>query len=857
MCNGPAALMPGGARLRAAKVRRPALLASAAFLALVACGPARAADPTPTAATPNAATPSPATPAVGYDPQDTVVQQVIVTGSRNLTGVLEKRDSDVAFGLDKPLVDTPRSVTAISDQLLDRYDIKTVYDFTAVAAGTYTGSYFGVPGSLNIRGTIADTYFMGFQQITNIATYPTPVDASSNVDLVRGPPSPAYGAGQIGGYLNFVPKSALGNDAKYLSQPTGAMSLTYGSYNQREATLEGGAPFTLAGRPAGVYAFLEGIDSDSYYIGQHPKSLTAQLTFNTDLGANWSLSASAQYINSTGDLKDLGWNRVTQNLIDNGQYVSGTALTPIVQPGQSFITFADFAAANARAAGGIQQYVLPAFGVFATPNQYTELNPATVRLVTLSPRQTAISPDDINNADTPLFYVGLSRALGESGTLKLESFTQYLDALNYQSVGFATRFRTTVNEERITYEDKRDFGEALTLRSMIGASYRFTDAHSDAYLNSGVNVQDRWDLSQPQTPDEIFNAVFALPNHDGYQWDNATMSRQQDLGFFLLEDLLLFQHLDITGGVRDDNYRLTSIDTGPYADASGAPYTINATTGLPNAYWLSTHSSPVSYNISGSIPNQYLVPYITYARSYSLNVDQGDAIIPALIYDNSAIGASTLAEVGAKTSQLGGRLYVAFDFYRQENQYLGAHSSGIESQVGEGFEAELRYLVNQFLGITGTVTDQHVRQLGSGDGSGPFLVLTPAEAGITGVQGYGGMFETNAKFLGLGNGYDLHTTPRLSASLFATFDYHRAWGLTGGFTYNSWTGGSIPGSIRLPAYTLVKVGAYLMIKGIRADLYVDNLFDQRYFIAEYDVDTNASVLPGVGREVHFKLSKRF
>ena len=55
----------------------------------------------------------------------------------------------------------------------------------------------------------------------------------------------------------------------------------------------------------------------------------------------------------------------------------------------------------------------------------------------------------------------------------------------------------------------------------------------------------------------------------------------------------------------------------------------------------------------------------------------------------------------------------------------------------------------------------------------------------------------------------------------------------------------------------MKVGAYLMIKGIRADLYVDNLFDQRYFIAEYDVDTNASVLPGVGREVHFKLSKRF
>ena len=798
-----------------------------------------------------------ATPPTVAGSQDVVVQQVVVTGARNLTGVLEKRNSDAAFGVNKPLVDTPRSVTVINDQLLDRYNIKTVYDFTAVAAGTSTGSYFGIPGSLNVRGTIADTYFMGFQQITNIATYPTPVDASSSVDLVRGPPSPAYGAGQIGGYLNFIPKSALENDARYLNQPTGAMSLTYGSYNQREGTVEGGAPFTLAGRQAGIYVFLEGTDSDSYYIGQHPKGLTAQVTLNVDLGPSWDLSASAQYIDSTGYLKDLGWNRVTQNLINNDQYISGSALMPIVQPGQQFITIADYQAANAKAPGGIQQYVLPALGVLATPNQYTELNPATVRLVKLSPRQTAISPDDINNANTPLLYLGLSHVFGTSGTLKLESFTQYLDALNYQSVGFATRFRTTVNEERITYDDKRDFGAALKMESVIGASYRFTDAHSDAYLNSGVGSQDRWDLSQPQTSDEIFNAVFGMPNHDGYQWDNATVSRQQDLGLFLLEDLLLFQHLDITGGVRDDNYWLDSIDTGPFADVSGAPYTINANTGRPNAYWLTSHSNPISYNISASFPNPYLVPYITYAKSYSLNVDQGDAIIPALIFNNSAIGSSTLAEVGAKTSQFGGRLYGAFDFYRQENQYLGAHSSGIESQVGEGFEAELRYLVNQFLGITGTVTDQHVRQLGAGGGSGPFLVLTPAEAGITGIQGYAGEFETNAKFLGLGNGYNLHTTPRLSASLFATFDYHRSWGLTGGFTYNSWTGGSIPGSIRLPAYTLVKAGAYLMIKGIRADLYVDNLFDKRYFIAEYDVDSNASVLPGIGREVHFKLSKHF
>jgi iron complex outermembrane receptor protein len=778
--------------------------------------------------------------------QDDNLQEIVVSAP-NLAGVVQERDSATTFGIDKPLVDTPRAVTALSDDLLDRYNIKTVYDFTAVAAGTYTGSFFGVPGSLNVRGTNADTYFMGFQQITNIATYPTPISASSNIELVRGPASPIYGAGQIGGYMNFIPKSSLGDDAKYVSGPTGGASLTVGSYNQKEATLEGATPFALGGRQAGLYGFVQVVDSDSFYIGQHPKNQTAQLTLNSELGSNWSLSATAQFINSTGYLKDVGWNRVTQNLIDNGEYISGTALMPIVQPGQGYITLADYAAANAKAAGGIQQYVLPAFGVFATPNPYTELNPATIQLVKLSPRQTEISADDINNANTPILYVGLTRSFADIGTLKLESFSQYLDALNYQSSGFATLFRTTVNEERITFEQKISFGDNVLLQSAKGLSFRYTHALSDLYLNSGVNSQDRWDLSKPQTPDEIFNAVFATPGFGGYQWDNATVSRQSDIGVFLMTDALLFKHLDVTAGIRYDDYWLRSVDNGPYASING----------VGQFQRFGSSANPVSYNISVSFKNPYVVPYYTYAKSYSLNVDQGDAIIPSLIAGKSAIGGSTLYEAGLKTSQFGGRLFASADVYRQRNQYLDPYDGGIDSQQSQGLESELRYLATKELGLTGAVTFQHVQQLASGNGSGPFLILTPAQAGIAGIEGYGGEFESNAKFVGLGNGYPLHATPGFTSSLFATYDSRNQWGLTAGATYNSWTGGSLPGSIRLPAYTLVKAGAYAVYHRMRADLYVDNLFNQTYFIAASGVDANASVLPGIGREIHLKLSARF
>jgi iron complex outermembrane recepter protein len=777
--------------------------------------------------------------------QGTSLEEIVVTAA-NLNGVVQEKDSPVAFGIDKALVDTPRSVTAISDLLLDRYDIKTVYDFTAVAAGTYTGSYFGVPGSINIRGTMADNYFNGFQQITNFATYPTPVDASSNIELVRGPPSPAYGAGQVGGYMNFIPKSALSPSASYLSEPTAAISATVGSYSQKEATLEGGLPLKVGNNDAGVYGFAEVVDSGSYYLGQHPETQVAQLTFTTNMGSRWSLAATTQYIHSDGYLKDLGWNRVTQNLIDNNEYTSGSALTPIVQPGQPFITVADFQAASANTQAGIQQYVLPTFGVFAVPNQYTELNPATVRTVYLSPRVTDVSTYDINRASTPILYLGVTGDFGESGRLKLESFSQYLDALNYQSPGFATLFHTTVTEERISYDDKRHFNGTLFLQSLVGVSYRYTHALSDQYLDSGVNVQDRRDLSQPITPDEIFNAVFAAPGMDGYQWDNSVTSKQSDIAAFLLEDALFLEHLDLTMGVRSDNYSLKSDDAGTLATKPGA-----------SPVWSSESSSPMSYSVSLAVKNPWVVPYVTYARSYSLNIDQGDAVDPSFLADHTAIGESTLREVGLKTSQFGGRLFAAVDLYRQENEYVDVYDHSIDAQQSEGFEGELRYLATKYFGLTGAVTTQHVRQLGSGAGSGPFLVITPQQAGTTGVLGYGGMFESNAAYLGLGNGYALHTTPQFTASLFATYDNGGRWGLTGGAIYNSWTGGSLPGSIRLPSYALVKAGAYGILAGVRADFYVDNVLDRRYFIAEYDVDSNASVLPGIGREWHFKLSKKF
>jgi len=75
--------------------------------------------------------------------------------------------------------------------------------------------------------------------------------------------------------------------------------------------------------------------------------------------------------------------------------------------------------------------------------------------------------------------------------------------VGYQSTGFPTLFRTTVNEECFSCSVKRQLNEVLSLRSLVGLSYHYTHALSDRYLNDRVDGQDRRDLSKPITLDKI------------------------------------------------------------------------------------------------------------------------------------------------------------------------------------------------------------------------------------------------------------------------------------------------------------------------------------------------------------------
>ena len=251
--------------------------------------------------------------------EDFVVSEV----TDDLT-ILPSEPSDGAFGLDLTLLETPRSVTEVSADLIKSYGLRSVDDLVRLTPGAFTSSFFGIRGAMDIRGAAADNYFRGFRRIANPGAFNTIVRGAESLEVLRGPVSPLYGHGSVGGQLNYSPKTSKSETAKYITSPTGRVDATLGSYDQKLLAVEYGAPFTTpGGKQAGVYFFGEVEKSGSFYKGYAPTSELAQLAFDMDFSENTTLEFGIQY-QTSDSVQVPGWTRVTQELVDSGQYITGT-----------------------------------------------------------------------------------------------------------------------------------------------------------------------------------------------------------------------------------------------------------------------------------------------------------------------------------------------------------------------------------------------------------------------------------------------------------------------------------------------------------------------------------------------------
>ncbi len=771
-------------------------------------------------------------------------EDILVTADR--VGLLEQRPTQTAFGLDLPSLETPRAISIVSDTTIERYAIEDIDDFITTTPGTFGGSFFGVPGSISIRGSISETYFRGFKRTLNNGLFPTPIGSAERVEIIRGSTPVIYGAGRIGGLLNLQPKAAKTNDGKAYDRIEGAAEITVGSFDKFNLSGELIVPTSIGAMDGGLALYAEVEDSGSYYNGRDPRHELVQADFNQDLGNGWSLVFGGMYFNSRGYLQTPGWNRLTQDLIDNGTYITGadTDLTDTNGDGQLNLSEVDAAVGTFFGSSNIRTFI--DFGVFGFPDAYAL--DSGVGTSTLDPRNVFLADQDIARSETITLYGDLAKQFGDGSTAMLQVFYDEVDGTLNQTFGFAARHEMDVLEVRGSYTREFQLSDTLVIDTHLTASHRRYESRLREQFLSGYLVLDRRDLSVGPTPNDIFATPLTDPS---IPWDSDFDSRWSDTGASLLADIQ-WGELSLLLGGRFDHYDVNTSDAG--VTTFGAPTQAEASDSD------FSYSASLSWRSSAGV-----TPYITYAEGAEPLYNSNGGISPGPASQDSFLFGSQLLELGVKFELLDRRLSGSLAYYDQTRRLIDPFQN-VNEEAAEGFEAEVRFLVNDNVSLTGAATFQQfeIAPPGAcGSGNGEFVVISPTHPTvnafgqtISGAQGYGGLFAAlNASCLPeLQDGYERTIIPDTVLSGFATytsdpFGPDMVIGGTFGATYVGETSGKTVTGVSLPDYTLFRAAGFAEMGRFSLTATVENLFDKRYFQPLQGVYEEVAALPGQGRTV--------
>ena len=253
------------------------------------------------------------------------LEDLVTYGAGDPNFVLPNQPIEGVLGFSKSILETPRSATVVSSEMISELSISEVADLARIAPSTNTVTRWGVQGNIDIRAMTADTYFRGMKRIEPQGNSRTVLGANDQIEVVRGPAPAYFGSGKIGGYTNMTPKSGRSRQGAYLEEDEGFVQGIFGSYGKREVSLGFGGPINLTGnseRRGGYYIYGLEEDSQSFYENIPIGQKILQGAISQELTESWRLETgfNLQETRTAGGFM----TRITQDLIDNGNYWGGT-----------------------------------------------------------------------------------------------------------------------------------------------------------------------------------------------------------------------------------------------------------------------------------------------------------------------------------------------------------------------------------------------------------------------------------------------------------------------------------------------------------------------------------------------------
>lgn len=576
------------------------------------------------------------------------------------------RPFNSVFGTDDNIVDVPRNVTIISRQQLTDISITDVLDFSKLTSSAFTTTNFGAPSNASIRGQSSDLFINGVRARITSNGNGLPVDFNSveSVNIVKGPATAVQGSSMyVGGFIDLISKRP------YFDVTKGSVSYTLGSYNTNRWTLDTGGPFSkqLA------YRFsYSGENTKGYYTDGKKETHSVYGAATWRPTANYELFLNAQTFFGVYT-ENWGVNRVTQDLIDNGNYVTGininngAAATPSDPQNSRYIL------------GGGNTI---AWGPSVKLNRHTRLlrpgNQSDGVEFSVQAIQTAKISSDLNLKNTSY----LSHT--ERNTLSTYYYSEVIDPSWFAE-----------NRTELIYSLKN-----LSVNSGLDLRYQRTKAYDD-YFFEPVNA---WDLTKDHNFINVYNSIDFAKNH-GFPipgWPNrfaqpglfngdTNDSRGMTAGLFAQGTWKASEEFNVVGGLRFDRFsaKVREPLLPPFREASISVWLPNVNGSV--VYKASANSSVYftynfSKNTSGAVGNG---GGITGWNAAGTGLDRESFQQP-----------STLYELGTKYSLANGKVFLNFAVYDQKRTAKSTSSTVIQNFRYKGFESEINFQPNKRLYAT-------------------------------------------------------------------------------------------------------------------------------------------------------------
>ena len=383
------------------------------------------------------------------------IEVVEVTGNKQSLDTLNPGDNTLKgiFGEGLSAAETPRAVTSLSAEAMQALNIDDLHDIVKAAPNAYASSGFGTPSLPSIRGQLGELFQDGVRRQAGNNGFGLPLSFNSveQVDVVKGPSPVLFGSTQRnGGFVNLQTKVAPTTDSN------GRVTLRAGRWDQYSAQVDYGT--AIEEGKSGVRFSAEYLEHGSFYDFVDRDSTNLFIAYRYIPSAELTWDVSAEYYDT--DYPDnAGINRPTQDLIDNGVYITGQG----VQPNGSTV---------------------PGAGALISPTGE----------VVIPRNRVFTNPDDINGAQTTVLRSNVEYKYAENITLRNVTYYQYLEREEIAQNSFVEIIDgadTFENRTELDYKwnDKQltTVGLALRYNDVLGYSQFTTEADNPIDLTGPIS----------------------------------------------------------------------------------------------------------------------------------------------------------------------------------------------------------------------------------------------------------------------------------------------------------------------------------------------------------------------------------